>query len=255
MSIGRVLEEARLRAGLEISDIEERTKIRGGYLRALEDEEWEALPTLAYAKGFLRTYAGLVGLDAEAIVDEFRRQVEGGGESPTYPLGEGVLERRRRPGEPAWRPGIGTALAVGVLLVAGVLALIGVIGDGDEPRGKERRGPGPRAAGRGDERSPDTRDARPFTLALTAQEAVEVCLLDESERELIDGQVLAAGSREGPFRAQRFALRFPSGYDRGQFRLLIDGEAVRLPETLGPTAFSISPRGVEGAREPQLECP
>ena len=48
-------------------------------------------------EGFLRTYAQLLGLDAEALVDEFRRQVEPGRGTSIYPLGDQVLESRRRP--------------------------------------------------------------------------------------------------------------------------------------------------------------
>src|SRR5215210_4984177 len=95
MRIGEVLKQARARAGLDIRAVEEQTKIRVKYLRALEDEEWEALPNPAYSKGFLRTYAQLLGLDGEALADAYRRQVEGGHSDPSYPLGEQVLERRR----------------------------------------------------------------------------------------------------------------------------------------------------------------
>jgi hypothetical protein len=69
MRIGEVLKGARTRQGLDIGTVEERTKIRTKYLRALEAEDWERLPSPAYAKGFLRTYSNLLGLDADAIVD------------------------------------------------------------------------------------------------------------------------------------------------------------------------------------------
>ncbi len=77
MRIGEVLKRSRTRQGIEIRDVEERTKIRTKYLRALESEDWDLLPDPAYAKAFLRTYAQLLGLDADAIGDAYRRQVEG----------------------------------------------------------------------------------------------------------------------------------------------------------------------------------
>ena len=61
--IGSTLREARMRAHLDITDFEARTKIRAKYLRALEDEEWSLLPGYTYTKGFLRTYADMLGLD------------------------------------------------------------------------------------------------------------------------------------------------------------------------------------------------
>ena len=42
--IGTTLREARMRARIDISEIEAETKIRAKYLRALENEEWDLLP-------------------------------------------------------------------------------------------------------------------------------------------------------------------------------------------------------------------
>jgi cytoskeleton protein RodZ len=69
--IGSSLKEARVRQGLEFAEIETGTKIRGKYLRALEDEQFEVLPGETYIKGFLRTYAEYLGLDGQLYVDEF----------------------------------------------------------------------------------------------------------------------------------------------------------------------------------------
>jgi cytoskeleton protein RodZ len=266
MQIGRVLKEARTRAGLDVRAVEERTKIRVKYLRALEDEEWDLLPTPAYAKGFLRTYAQLLGLDGEALVDEFRRQVEAERGEPTYPLGDQVLERRRRPGEvPRGGPGWGALLAGVAVLVAGVLLVLGLTGD-DDGGGRDARAKREARQERREERRQERRreerqaaaeaEAEKVELELAVISPVAVCLLGPDDEELIDGQVLAAGTREGPFAAQRFELRFPSGYDRGFFELRLDGEQVRVPETQGPTAFAITaPAKMRRAPEPSLECP
>jgi cytoskeleton protein RodZ len=69
--IGSSLKEARVRQGLEFAEIETATKIRGKYLRALEDEQFDVLPGETYIKGFLRTYAEHLGLDGQLYVDEF----------------------------------------------------------------------------------------------------------------------------------------------------------------------------------------
>jgi hypothetical protein len=69
--IGSSLREARMRKGLELVDLEADTKIRGRYLRALEDEEFHVLPGDSYVKGFLRTYADRLGLDGQLYVDEY----------------------------------------------------------------------------------------------------------------------------------------------------------------------------------------
>ncbi len=61
-----------MRQGFDIADLEERTKIRAKYLRALENEEWGALPGHTFVKTFLRTYAEQVGLDPHMLVEEYR---------------------------------------------------------------------------------------------------------------------------------------------------------------------------------------
>ena len=69
--IGNSLREARVRQQLELTEVELATKIRARYLRALEEETFEALPAQTYVKGFLRTYADYLGLDGQLYVDEF----------------------------------------------------------------------------------------------------------------------------------------------------------------------------------------
>ncbi len=76
--IGNSLREARLRQGLDFPEIEQATKIRGKYLRALEEEQFEVLPAQTYVKGFLHSYADYLGLDGQLYVDEFNsRYVRG----------------------------------------------------------------------------------------------------------------------------------------------------------------------------------
>jgi cytoskeleton protein RodZ len=69
--IGSSLREARLRQDLDFPELEERTKIRPKYLRALEDERFDLLPAPTYVRGFLRSYAESLGLDGQPFVDEY----------------------------------------------------------------------------------------------------------------------------------------------------------------------------------------
>ena len=81
--IGNSLREARLRRHIDFADAEHGTKIRGKYLRALEDERFELLPSHTYIKGFLRSYADYLGLDGQLYVDEYNsRFVVGEEEEP-----------------------------------------------------------------------------------------------------------------------------------------------------------------------------
>jgi hypothetical protein len=78
--IGTSLREARSRRQLPIVQAEQATKIRGKYLRALEDERFDLLPSQTYVKGFLRTYADYLGLDGQLYVDEYNSRFATGDE-------------------------------------------------------------------------------------------------------------------------------------------------------------------------------
>ena len=81
--IGNSLREARLRQALDFPEIEQATKIRSKYLRALEDEQFDILPGQTYVKGFLRTYAEYLGLDGQLYVDEYNsRYIHADEETP-----------------------------------------------------------------------------------------------------------------------------------------------------------------------------
>jgi cytoskeleton protein RodZ len=257
MRIGSVLREARERAGLDLRDLEETTKIRLRYLAALEDEHWDDLPSFAYAKGFLRTYAQALGLDGEALVDELRRQVEGAA-AASYPLGDKVLERRRRPGE-RWAPGPRRWLLPALIIVAVLAGLIVVgllTGDDDDAPADRERTERPQGGGGGDRAGGDKPPRGTVSLRLTARRPVEVCLVGGGGEALIDGQVLAAGT-EDQFRRRRFELRFPRGFEPAQIDVEVAGKPRRLPRASGPAAFEIvAPKRVNAIDPPAKEaCP
>src|SRR5690242_17427410 len=121
--IGTTLREARMRARIDISEVEARTKIRAKYLRAIENEEWDLLPGPVYVKSFLRTYGDFLGLDSRMLVEEFKRRYERPSDHdtrPIAPLGRDRDRSPRRPAIPPWAP-------IGLVLVA-VLAALYVIG-------------------------------------------------------------------------------------------------------------------------------
>src|SRR3954453_5886302 len=105
-SIGETLREARMRQHLDITDVEDRTKIRAKYLRALENEEFGMLPGSTFVKTFLRTYAEVLGLDPHVLVEEYRASYEPRNElEPAQALG-GPPPPPRPPGRPAAASGV-----------------------------------------------------------------------------------------------------------------------------------------------------
>lgn len=69
---GRKLEEARRQLGLSYEQIANRIKVRREFLEALEAMNAKLLPGKAYALAYLRSYAALLGLDAQAIVEQYQ---------------------------------------------------------------------------------------------------------------------------------------------------------------------------------------
>ena len=147
--IGETLREARMRQRLDIADVEDRTKIRAKYLRALENEEWGLLPGPTFVKTFLRTYAEVVGVDPYLLVEEYRLTEESS-DSPEFQSLATIPTRERRDRgrggrrplqRPPRRRGGLIAAAVAVALVAFLLVL-GLVGGDDDPS----EGDGQRAA-------------------------------------------------------------------------------------------------------------
>src|SRR5258707_2785507 len=94
--IGETLRDARMRARIDVSEIEAKTKIRAKYLRALENEEWGLLPGPTFVKSFLRTYAQALGLDGRSLVEEYRLHHERPSEGAIEPIVSSPQRNRRR---------------------------------------------------------------------------------------------------------------------------------------------------------------
>jgi hypothetical protein len=92
--IGSSLREARTRRQIGVAQVEQATKIRGKYLRALEEEQFDVLPSQTYVKGFLRTYADYLGLDGQLYVDEYNSRFVSGDQ--WGPRAAGRADHRRR---------------------------------------------------------------------------------------------------------------------------------------------------------------
>ena len=74
IEIGALLRETRENRGLSIEAVEEKTKIAHGVITALEEGNREKFPHPVYARGFVRSYALLLGLDATDLCQHFARE-------------------------------------------------------------------------------------------------------------------------------------------------------------------------------------
>jgi Helix-turn-helix domain/RodZ C-terminal domain len=116
--IGSSLREARLRQELDFPELEERTKIRPKYLRALEDERFEILPAPTYVRGFLRSYAEALGLDGQPFVDEYNSRFTVGEDDAPLRARRAPMPRRER------GPRESRMAVVALLAIAIVTALV-----------------------------------------------------------------------------------------------------------------------------------
>lgn len=80
--IGKLLRERRETQGVSIKAVEESTSIRRLYLEAIENEDYDKLPELVYARGFVRNYADFLGLDGDDIAARFKEEIEPKPEEP-----------------------------------------------------------------------------------------------------------------------------------------------------------------------------
>lgn len=87
LSLGDRLRKARSKAGYTLDSASARTRIKRDYLEGLEHMDPRALPSRTYAVGYLRTYAGFLGLDPDACVGQFKAELEvdAGRATPTAP--------------------------------------------------------------------------------------------------------------------------------------------------------------------------
>ena len=67
-STGMLLRDAREAAGLTMDAVAQALKLAPRQVRAIEEDEYALLPGRTFVRGFVRNYARLLNLDADAIV-------------------------------------------------------------------------------------------------------------------------------------------------------------------------------------------
>lgn len=76
-SVGRTLKRSREERNLSLDEAARATKIRKDFLLAIEDDKLETLPGPVFARGFVRSYAEYLSLDAPALIARVSRSLEG----------------------------------------------------------------------------------------------------------------------------------------------------------------------------------
>jgi cytoskeleton protein RodZ len=153
MDLGGELRQAREERGVSLDEAEKATRIKGRYLKALEVNDWAALPTQVQARGFLRNYAVYLGLDEEQVMAKYSQAARSSEVSFPAPAAaaspvpttreDGAVFRPRdididgKPAAPSWLSSdvvIGVALALVVALVGfGLLRIVFGNSNGTDP--------------------------------------------------------------------------------------------------------------------------
>jgi cytoskeletal protein RodZ len=74
MSLGEFLQGARESAGLSIDELAERTSIRAGLLREIENNNFVHCGGDTYARGHLRNIAPIISVDAQTLIDLYNNE-------------------------------------------------------------------------------------------------------------------------------------------------------------------------------------
>lgn len=74
LTVGVLLKKTREEKGEKIEKIANALRIRPVYLKALEESDYQVFPGQAYALGFLRSYALFLGLDADELMTQYRKE-------------------------------------------------------------------------------------------------------------------------------------------------------------------------------------
>lgn len=239
--IGATLRTARMSARIDVSEIEAQTKIRAKYLRALENEEWDLLPGPTFVRSFLRTYAQALGLDAKALVEEYRLNYERPSEAALEPIVSTPSSGPARGRIPSARPSRGYIALVGIVGVVIVLLVIGLLSEGGNNNNSlSSTKAGTTSAAQAHDKharthgrtTHSTSASRVVALSLRPSAAVYVCLInDDTGSRLIPGQELQPGTSTPTFHSKHFTITLGNS----SVTMFVDG----IPRTVPPSSEAI----------------
>jgi hypothetical protein len=233
--VGTILREARNRRKVELSEVEAATRIRFRFLRAIEDEEWDVLPGGVYTRGFIRTYASFLGLDGDRLVEDYRQSVE-----PWHRAADAPQPQPGGGGAPSGPRGVALAgLAVAAVIAVAVIAIVAIPSGGGGESSPSQHGHDVARKGKPEAKPPVAQVKKGVTVELAASAEVWACVLNAKGKALVDGLILEAGAKEGPFHSGSFTVSFGNG----EVKMLIDGREAEIPATSSPVGYAIDSMG------------
>ncbi|WP_028330124.1 helix-turn-helix domain-containing protein [Brachyspira alvinipulli] len=96
-TIGQILKNAREKKGLSIEELEASTHIVARFIKALENEEFDALPGEIYVKGFIKNLSDKLSLDAEMVLERYNLQRNGANSEQTLIKNQKNIKKIKEP--------------------------------------------------------------------------------------------------------------------------------------------------------------
>jgi hypothetical protein len=233
--IGSSLRDARVRQELDFAELEERTKIRPKYLRALEDEQFDTLPAPTYVRGFLRSYADALGLDGQPFVDEYNSRFAVGDDEVIVRTRRMPVQRRDRGAVRESRIAVLALAAIAVLTALLIAAWkFGGPEEANVPPGLAANGGGTTTAA-----GPNARRVSLSVRAVDGASWMEVRAGSVTGKLLYSGTLEPGQRKTFQGRALQLALAKP-----GHVAVRLNGNRVELP---AGTTFVVSARRIAPA--------
>jgi hypothetical protein len=238
--MGSYLRAARRRRRVSIERAAEETRIRADYLMRMESDEFDFLAP-AYVRGFLKTYARFLRINADPLLEEFDRKY---GTSRFETQQIIALERHGKQHMPK-EPRLSRSWSLAAVIAAGALLVLAVVGLVTPP--EEEQSPRTQIAAE-EETTPTVSPSPAPTVKSPSPEDSAIAFAEGIELEIVasqadcwiyviaDGgeplsQTLALGESESFTAEDELFVRL--GYPQG-VELIVNGRNLGTPEEVEP---------------------
>ncbi len=236
MSVGSDIAEARRRAGLTVTEVSQRTRIREALIHGIERDDYGECGGDFYARGFIRAIARVVGVDPGPMIADYdaaHRAPQADVAELPWPVSAIKLRERRRLN---WT----VALALALALALGFAAYHVISGSGhlrtaaSQIAQKPRRVTAPSAPAKAPA-SPS--HAQDVVIQLTAVQDCWVEFSTPAGQYLSQSYLVAGASKRWIF-AHAIDMRLGNP---GGVKLIVDGRNPLPPGTTFPVTLSLRP--------------
>ncbi len=240
MSIGETLAEARRQAGLTVTQVADRTRIRETIIRGIEQDDFSACGGDFYARGHIRSIAAAVGIDPVPLISEYD-EAHGAPEAmraadvfePSTPLR--IRERRR-----SLNWSVAMILALLVIIGYGAYHLVSSSSSHGKASAAALAAPTRHPSPKPSSPSPSptrTAPSNDVIIQLTAVEDCWVYLTSDQGNNTIYSGVVPAGSTQTWKETKAVSLRLGNP---GGVVLTVNGKK-QSPGTTQPVTLTLGP--------------